>query len=342
MVFTAPSWVPPLDMDPPDSIPLNEFILNERYGRHPLHHSRPPFTCGLTGAEYSAVEVKGRVNALARALSQELGWHPNRGSEWDKIDTLTLTWAVHSLSGIASPANAAYSEAELEYQLKSSGSKALFTCLPLLHTSIAAAEKSGIPRNHIYLLELPKETTGGQPNPSEFKTVGQLIEDSLALPQLEEVKWSQGQGARQTAFLCYSSGTSGLPKGVMISHRNIISNILQLSTYDRPYRSSQKQPGDQYDPTQICLGLLPQSHIYSLVVICHASIYRGDQVPPIIIAMAKNQQLLSTFDLTSVKEIFTGAAPLGAETAQELQQHYPDWAIRQGYGNEHGSVCWMF
>jgi len=56
------------------------------------------------------------------------------------------------------------------------------------------------------------------------------------------------------------------------------------------------------------------------------------QVPPIIIGMAKNQALLSKFDLKSVRSIFTGAAPLGKETADELQSQHPDWAIRQGYG----------
>lgn len=85
MVFTPPSWVPQLPMDPPDSIPISEFMLSDKYGRHPLQHSRPPFTCGLTGAEYSALEVRERVNALARGLSKELGWLPNKGTEWDKV-----------------------------------------------------------------------------------------------------------------------------------------------------------------------------------------------------------------------------------------------------------------
>lgn len=48
--------------------------------------------------------------------------------------------------------------------------------------------------------------------------------------------------------------------------------------------------------------------------------------------MAKNQPACSKFDLSSVKSIFTGAAPLGAETAEELQGLYPSWKIRQGYG----------
>jgi len=85
MVFYPPAWVPKLPFDPPDSIPISEFMLNEKYGRHPLSRSKPPFTCGLTGAEYSAVEVRERVDQLARALSEELSWKPNQGTEWDKV-----------------------------------------------------------------------------------------------------------------------------------------------------------------------------------------------------------------------------------------------------------------
>lgn len=60
-------------------------MLDERYGRWPLKRSRPPFTCGLTGKQYSALEVKERVDYLARGLAKELGWSPNGGTEWDKV-----------------------------------------------------------------------------------------------------------------------------------------------------------------------------------------------------------------------------------------------------------------
>ena len=56
----------------------------------------------------------------------------------------------------------------------------------------------------------------------------------------------------------------------MVSHMNVIANVLQLSTFEAP----QRKPGQQ----NVVLGLLPQSHIYGLVVVCHASIYRGDSV----------------------------------------------------------------
>lgn len=64
----------------------------------------------------------------------------------------------------------------------------------------------------------------------------------------------------------------------MISHRNVIANVLQIATFEKPYRDSKREPGSKYTFTEIALGLLPQSHIYSLVVICHATTWRGDQV----------------------------------------------------------------
>jgi long-subunit acyl-CoA synthetase (AMP-forming) len=122
---------------------------------------------------------------------------------------MTLAYAVHRLNGILTPANAAYSAPELEYQLKSAGAKALFTCIPLLETSLQAAKTIGIPNKHVYILEMPKEITGGKSVP--FQSVDDLIVKGRKLDRLESLKWEKGQGAKQTAFLCYSSGTSGLP-----------------------------------------------------------------------------------------------------------------------------------
>ena len=263
---------------------------------------------------------------------------------------MTLSWAIHRVNGVSSPANAAYAADELAHQLTNSGAKSLFTVMSLLDVALRAASKANIPKNKIYICEMP----GDKDIPKEYKTLSQLTKEGESLPELEPIKWSKGQGERQVAFLCYSSGTSGLPKGVMISHRNVIANTLQISAYDIPGRDS--LGGSDYH--DVALGLLPQSHIYGLIVICHTSTYRGDRViilpkfdiqnyltaiqkykistlyivPPIIIAMVKNPQVLSKFDLSSVKQIFTGAAPLGKETAEELSQQYPDWKVRQGYG----------
>ncbi|KAK7536863.1 uncharacterized protein J3D65DRAFT_553518 [Phyllosticta citribraziliensis] len=368
MVFNPPSWVPQLSSEPPDSASVFDFLYNESYGRFSLTYARAPFTCGLSGKEYPAKHVIDRIEALARALSQELGWQPNNGSEWDKvigvfsvntIDTMTVALATHRLGGIHTPANAAYSAAEIEYQLRDSGAKCLFTCLPLLKTALEAAGRVGIPRKHIYILDLPDALTGGKKAPAEFKTVDQLIERGLGARRIEGFKMQPGEGRRRTAFLCYSSGTSGLPKGVMISHYNVISNILQLKMYNKLDRDrNREQSGHQLDPTETALGLLPMSHIYGLVVVCLCSVYRGDRVvvlpkfemkpfletiqrfkvntlylvPPIIILMAKQKKLLDQYDLSSVESLFTGAAPLGKETADELSAQHPKWFVLQAYG----------
>lgn len=358
MVFTSPSWVPQLPIDPPDSIPIAEFMRNEAYGRQPIAKSRHPFTCGITGRSYSAPELFERSESFARALAKRLQWQPNEGTPWDKvlaifslntIDFVTAIYGVHRLNGIATPANAAYSSDELTHQLKASGAKALVTCTPLLEVALEAAKNVGIPEENIYLFDVPR----AEPT-SSFKhaSVEDLINEGSRLAELEKIQWVQGQGARQTAFLCFSSGTSGLPKAVMISHRNVISNVLQHVTYDSVAR---RKKGVE---TQAVTGFLPFSHIYGLVIGAHTCTWRGDQVivlpkfefndflksvqefkirqllvvPPIIIQVLRFKDVCAKYDLSSVKFVYCGAAPLGEETISDMKKLYPDWTIAQAYG----------
>lgn len=126
---------------------------------------------------------------------------------------MTLSWAIHRLNGVSSPANASYSADELQQQLTNSGSKALFTVMPLLPVALEAASKAKITRNRIYICEMRAD----EDIPKEFKTLSQLVKEGDSLLAVEPIKWSKGQGARQTAFLCYSSGTSGLPVSLLLS-----------------------------------------------------------------------------------------------------------------------------
>ncbi len=123
-----------------------------------------------------------------------------------QVDYLIAAHAIHKLDGIVTPASAAYSASELEYQLRSSGATAIITCLPLLETAMEAAKAVGITEDRIILLSMPKSN-----NTSQFRTADDLIEEGRSLPPLAPLAWKQGQGKRQTAFLSYSSGTSGLP-----------------------------------------------------------------------------------------------------------------------------------
>lgn len=87
-----------------------------------------------------------------------------------------------------------------------------------------AAEKSGIPKNRVYLLALPKEATNGQSDPAHVRTLDQLLEDGSKMPPLEKLTFEKGQGAKQTAFLCYSSGTSGLPVHISLHPHRLSAN----------------------------------------------------------------------------------------------------------------------
>ncbi|KAH7634442.1 hypothetical protein B0T09DRAFT_296074 [Sordaria sp. MPI-SDFR-AT-0083] len=356
MVFYPPPWAPKLPFDPPDSVTIGEFMKNEVYGRRPIDKSRNPWTCGLTGKTYTAKQAFERTELLAKALHKIMGWEPNTDLPWDKvicafsfntIDYVSVLHSVHRLSGIATPANVAYNASELEHQLRSSGAKCLFTCLPVLETALKAAKAVGIPQDRIFLMELPHHA-----KKLPYKTVDDLVELGRSVPDLESLQWTKGQGARQVAFLCYSSGTSGLPKAVMISHRNVIANTMQYCIFEDVGR---KKNGVE---TQVELGLLPFSHIYGLVVVAHSATWRGDEliilpkfefndflqaierfkinhlplVPPIVVRMLSSRDTLKKFDLSSVRQVFTGAAPLGKETQDELLKLFPKWKVGQGYG----------
>jgi acyl-CoA synthetase (AMP-forming)/AMP-acid ligase II len=138
----------------------------------------------------------------------------------------------------------------------------------------------------------------------------------------------------------------------MISHYNVIACTVMIHAYESVTRQQ-----DGID-TQVALGLLPFSHIYGLVVIAHIAQYRGDEiivlqrfqldqllaciqkfrieqlsvVPPIIVQLLSSQDKCRKYNLSSVRLVFSGAAPLGGETIQKLLELYPKWRISQGYG----------
>jgi ribosome assembly protein SQT1 len=124
---------------------------------------------------------------------------------------MTVVWAIPTLSGIATLANAVYSSSELAHQIKSSGAKFLFTCVPLLQTALEAAKQAGISHKHVYLLDVPSHVGELDALLGHFKTVDALIYEGKSLSSLPKLVREKGQGAWQVALLSYSSGTSGPP-----------------------------------------------------------------------------------------------------------------------------------
>lgn len=82
----------------------------------------------------------------------------------------------------------------------------------------------------------------------------------------------------------------------MISHRNVISNVLQLKFLEKPVRDKRSIQ------TEVCLGLLPLSHIYGLVVIAQASTYKGDEA--IILPKFELQSYLKSIETYKIKTLF--------------------------------------
>ncbi|KAG5747300.1 hypothetical protein H9Q69_002494 [Fusarium xylarioides] len=358
MVFTPPSWVPELPIDPPDSVALCEFMTSEAYGRLPIAKSRNPFTCGITGRTYSVSQVHQRANFVARALAKRLDFSPNEGVEWDKVvsifsvntvDSFAVTQAVHRLNGIVTPASAAHTVSDLTHQLRSSGVKALFTCASRLDIAVKAAKAVGIPQGHIFILATPDDDSK-----LPFTTFDDLVREGADLQELEPLTWSRAKARGRSPFSATPAERLVFlwQKAVMISHRNIIANLLQLTTYESV---SRKKDGIE---TQAYLGALPFSHIYGLLIISFASTFRGDGiivlpefdleraliavqtykiahmfvVPPIIIRIIHNKALCSKYDLSSVRWLYGGAAPLGTEVLKEVKRQYPKWRVGQGYG----------
>lgn len=150
-----------------------------------------------------------------------------------------------------------------------------------------------------------------------------------------------------TAALLYSSGTTGVSKGVVLTHRNFIAASLMAGA-DQDFR------GEIHN---VFLCLVPMFHVFGLAVITYAQLRRANAVvsvakfdldlvlrmiekyrvtnlwvvPPIILALAKLKDV-SKYDISSLKELGSGAAPLGKDLMKECSIIVPQAAVIQGYG----------
>ena len=156
---------------------------------------------------------------------------------------LGALWA----SGTITPANPNYTVDELTFQLKDSCAKAIATLPELLPIATKAAENVGIPEDRILII--------GDKRAAGFKHWRELVDPSTA------VEWRQGKvdTDKDLAFLVYSSGTTGHPKGVMLCHRNVTSDILMLLAGDG---------GNLTWERDIIIAFLPFFHIYGLTREC--------------------------------------------------------------------------
>ena len=165
------------------------------------------------------------------------------------IDTPAVIWGCHWAGGIVSPANPGYTTAELAFQLKDSGAKALVTQKPFLSVAQQAAKEVGIPEERIILIGDERDKT------HKFKHFTS-IRNTAGTSRYRRTKIDP---KKDLAFLVYSSGTTGHPKGVMLSHENIVANTLMIRAGEGGRMSWKGGPDGDGDNV---LAFLPFFHIY--------------------------------------------------------------------------------
>ncbi|WP_149548683.1 4-coumarate--CoA ligase family protein [Streptomyces marokkonensis] len=217
---------------------------------------------------------------------------------------------------------------EFGKQLKDSGARWIVTVSPLLGTARRAAELAGGVEEILVCDSAPGHRS--------------LI-DMLASTAPEPVVGIDP--AEDVAALPYSSGTTGVPKGVMLTHRQIATNLAQL------------QPLITAGPGDRVLAVLPFFHIYGLTALMNAPLRQGATVvvlprfdletflaaiqnhritglyvaPPIVLALAKHP-LVAQYDLSSLKHIVSAAAPLDASLAAACSRRLGLPPVGQAYG----------
>ncbi|KAJ4370576.1 hypothetical protein N0V83_005097 [Neocucurbitaria cava] len=259
------------------------------------------------------------------------------------IDTPAITWGCHWAGGILSPANPNYTVEELAFQLKDSGARAIVTQLPFIKNAQEAAKKVGIPLDKVIVM-------GDQRDPEhKVKHFTSIINTAGSA----KYRRTKAKPSEDLAFLVYSSGTTGHPKGVMLTHRNIVANTMMIKAAEAGHLQPTGGPTGEGDKL---LAFLPFFHIYGLTCLIHQSLYSGLQlvvmpkfdledfcrfiqelkitfayvVPPIVLLLSKHP-LVSKYDLSSIRMMNSGAAPLTRELVEAVHKRL-NVPVKQGYG----------
>ncbi|GES63234.1 acetyl-CoA synthetase-like protein [Aspergillus terreus] len=250
---------------------------------------------------------------------------------------------------IFSGANPAYTPRELEYQIRNTDAKLLLVHPSLIDNAIEASRRAGLSKDRIFLF--PDDApTGPIQGVHDWRTMIGTEEEGASW------KWDEMADTAQSvvATINYSSGTTGLPKGVCISHRNLIANVEQ-TIFIRDQATSYAAV-DAPRPEERWVGFLPLYHAYGQLYACLMAPKLGFPIyimrkfvfedflrtiqqyrithlqvaPPILIMLDKRPET-AKYDLSSVQNILCGAAPLSRELQNNIQKRF-NVRVVQGWG----------
>ena len=305
-------------------ISLSEFVFQ----RAAELGDKPALIDGPTGR---VITYAGLVNAVRRVAASLAARGFKKGDVFGILspnlpEYAMLFHGVATIGGIVTPINPLYTASEINHQLKDAGARFLVTVPQFIDKALEAMQESSVEELFVFgeaesatpfasLIERDGEVPVVEINPSE---------DLIALP--------------------YSSGTTGLPKGVMLTHRNLVANLCQMD------------PFGYYNENDTLICVLPLFHIYGLVVILNQGLHQGTTivtmprfeldlflkaiqdhgvtmapiVPPIVLALSQSP-LVDQYNLSTLHTIFCGAAPLGEPLTRVCMDRLK-CKIRQGYG----------
>jgi 4-coumarate--CoA ligase len=282
---------------------------------------------GPTGREWTAGELTDAIRRFAGGLAAR-GLGPGACIALMMPNAPEFAVAMHGglwAGCTVTTLNPTYTAEEAQRQLADSGAALLVTVAAFAETACAAVADTGVAE-----IVTVEPVAGCTP-----------LAEAMGDPLAEQVPVDLH---RHVAVLPYSSGTTGLPKGVMLCHANLVANVEQTLAVAT------------IEPGEVTPAFLPFFHIYGMVPVmngylargaCLATMPRFDLalcldliqrhrarnlwiVPPVAIALAKHP-LVGEYDLSSLQQITSGAAPLGGEITEAVRERLGCLAV-QAYG----------
>ncbi|MFE0202618.1 4-coumarate--CoA ligase family protein [Streptomyces sp. NPDC058985] len=311
---------------PPVDLPIHEAVL----GRAAAFGSAPALIDGTDGTTLTYEQVDRFHRRVAAALA-EAGVRKGDVLALHSPNTVAFPLAFYAATRAGASVTTVHPLAtaeEFAKQLGDSRARWIVTVSPLLDTARRAAELAGGVQEILVC-----DSAAGHRSLIDM-LASTAPEPRIAIDPAEDV-----------AALPYSSGTTGTPKGVMLTHRQIATNLAQLE----PLMPA--APGDRV------LAVLPFFHIYGLTALMNAPLRLGATVvvlprfdleqflaaiqnhritglyvaPPIVLALAKHP-LVAEYDLSSLKYVVSAAAPLDARLAAACSKRLGLPPVGQAYG----------
>ncbi|KAI2601760.1 phenylacetyl-CoA ligase [Hypoxylon sp. NC1633] len=289
---------------------------------------------------YTASSLRKTASCFSEGLATHFGWRKGHVLALISANSVHIPAVILGgllTGGIISPMNPAYGVHELVYQLRDSGASVIVTQKPFLPVVLEAAKIVNIPQNRIVVL------------PTDHVSPNSITENTVRFTDFIS---NQGHRSPQVsidseddiAFLVYTSGTTGLPKGAEITHRNMVSNILMADMVNF-VRSN-----------DTVIAMLPFFHILGLMALvlhpvskCARVVVMSQFTPvsfcqaieswkatvayivPPVAALLCQLELPAKHNFTSIKYMISAGAPLSEDLIKTL---YSRWRVKllQCYG----------